>query len=88
MSLVESHDLLLLDKIGRYTKEPIKRRVVDSLRPTSHMPNIDMLKKAQKSKKHHDKKSEQKQKEKPKEKVRLRDKKNIGKRRKPKTQES
>lgn len=88
LSLVESHDLLLLDKIGRYTKEPIKRRVVDSLRPTSHMPNIDMLKKAQKSKKHHDKKSEQKQKEKPKEKVRLRDKKNIGKRRKPKTQES
>ncbi|EQA2255863.1 ATP-dependent RNA helicase SrmB, partial [Yersinia enterocolitica] len=35
ISLVEAHDHLLLGRIGRYLKEPLKPRVIDELRPTS-----------------------------------------------------
>ncbi|MCK8380564.1 ATP-dependent RNA helicase SrmB, partial [Erwinia amylovora] len=39
ISLVEAHDNLLLGKIIRYVKEPIKARVIDQLRPTTRAPN-------------------------------------------------
>jgi ATP-dependent RNA helicase SrmB len=34
INLVEAHDLGALAKAERYTDEPIKRRVIDGLRPT------------------------------------------------------
>lgn len=39
ISLVEAHDHLLLGRIGRYLKEPLKPRVIDELRPTSKEPS-------------------------------------------------
>ncbi len=84
ISLVESHDHLLLGKIGRYLDEPLKIRVIDELKPTSKAPSANFARKP--SKKALEKKKEAKQ-EKKKIKVRHRDTKNIGKRRKPKEQE-
>ncbi|HGJ5897993.1 ATP-dependent RNA helicase SrmB [Arsenophonus apicola] len=86
ISLVEAHDQPLLGKISRYLKEPLKIRVIDSLRPTTKAPSEGSLRKAKPSKKirlkrQEKKKTDQQQKKKTKE--RHRDSKNIGKRRKP-----
>ncbi|CNE97362.1 ATP-dependent RNA helicase SrmB [Yersinia kristensenii] len=84
ISLVEAHDHLLLGRIGRYLKEPLKPRVIDELRPTSKAPSEKSTGKP--SKKVLAKRKELKEagKEKAKVKVRHRDAKNVGKRRKPK----
>lgn len=84
ISLVEAHDHLLLGRIGRYLKEPLKPRVIDELRPTSRAPSEKSTGKP--SKKVLAKRKELKEagKEKAKVKVRHRDAKNVGKRRKPK----
>ncbi|ATM94811.1 ATP-dependent RNA helicase SrmB [Yersinia frederiksenii] len=84
ISLVEAHDHLLLGKIGRYLKEPLKPRVVDELRPSSKAPSEKTTGKP--SKKVLAKRKELKEagKEKAKVKVRHRDAKNVGKRRQPK----
>ena len=83
ISLVEAHDYLLLQKIGRYVDEPLKARVIDGLRPTTRAPSEKMTGKP--SKKALAKRAErkEKEKEKPRVKQRHRDTKNIGKRRKP-----
>ncbi|AIR59144.1 ATP-dependent RNA helicase SrmB [Cedecea neteri] len=84
LSLVEAHDHLLLGKITRYMKEPLKSRVIDELRPTTRAPSEKLTGKPSKKvlAKREEKKKE-KDKEKPRVKVRHRDQKNIGKRRKP-----
>ncbi|AIR06312.1 ATP-dependent RNA helicase SrmB [Cedecea neteri] len=84
ISLVEAHDHLLLGKITRYMKEPLKSRVFDELRPTTRAPSEKLTGKPSKKvlAKREEKKKE-KDKEKPRVKVRHRDKKNVGKRRKP-----
>lgn len=84
ISLVEAHDYPLFGKVIRYIEDPIKIRVVDSLRPTTKAPSEAMLNKPKPSKKVLAKRKEKKKEEqtKKKDKVRLRDKKNIGKRRK------
>jgi len=84
ISLVEAHDHLLLGKVGRYLKEPLKSRVIDELRPTTRVPSEKLQGKPSKKAlaKREEKKKEQ-EKEKPRVKVRHRDRKNIGKRRKP-----
>ncbi|SMG51512.1 ATP-dependent RNA helicase SrmB [Cedecea sp. NFIX57] len=84
LSLVEAHDHLLLGKITRYMKEPLKSRVIDDLRPTTRAPSEKLTGKPSKKvlAKREEKKKE-KDKEKPRVKVRHRDQKNIGKRRKP-----
>ncbi|XKM14564.1 ATP-dependent RNA helicase SrmB [Orbaceae bacterium ac157xtp] len=79
INLVEAHDYELLQKIERYIKDSIKLRVVDELKPKSKVPKITKKKKV--SQKAKLKKTEQKT-EVKKKKVRLRDTKNIGKRRK------
>lgn len=86
ISLVEAHDHLLLGRIGRYLKEPLKPRVIDELRPTSRAPSEKSTGKP--SKKVLAKRKELKEagKEKAKVKVRHRAAKNVGKRRKPKDQ--
>ncbi|MEW7311951.1 ATP-dependent RNA helicase SrmB [Buttiauxella gaviniae] len=83
ISLVEAHDHLLLGKVTRYMKEPMKSRVIDELRPTTRAPSEKLTGKPSKKvlAKREEKKKEDK--EKPRVKVRLRDKKNVGKRRKP-----
>ncbi|KAA8995515.1 ATP-dependent RNA helicase SrmB [Affinibrenneria salicis] len=83
ISLVEAHDHLLLGKISRYLKEPMKIRVIDELRPETKAPSAKESGKP--SKKVLAKRKEQKEKEKVKVKVKVRhrDKKNIGKRRQP-----
>ena len=83
ISLVESHDHILLGKITRYVNEPIKVRTIDELRPSTRAPSAKVTGKP--SKKALAKRSEKKEKEseKPRVKKRHRDTKNIGKRRKP-----
>ena len=83
ISLVEAHDYLLLQKVGRYIDEPVKARVIDELRPTTRPPSEKMTGKP--SKKVLAKRAEKKakEKEKPRVKERHRDSKNVGKRRKP-----
>ncbi|TCV92193.1 ATP-dependent RNA helicase SrmB [Biostraticola tofi] len=87
ISLVESHDHLLLGKISRYLNEPLKPRVIDTLRPETRAPSAKVTGKPSKKvlAKRKEKKEEKLDKDKPKVKVRLRDKKNIGKRRTGKT---
>lgn len=86
ISLVEAHDHLLLGKIGRYLNEPLKARVIDEFRPKTKAPSEKLAGKP--SKKVLAKRQEVKKgsKEKVKVKVRQRDAKNVGKRRKPKTE--
>ena len=87
ISLIEAHDYPLFGKITRYIEEPIKVRVIDSLRPTTKAPSEAMLNKPKPSKKVLAKRKEKQKEEhaKKKEKIRHRDKKNIGKRRAPST---
>ena len=84
ISLVEAHDHLLLGKVERYVKEPLKARVIDELRPATRVPSEKLKGKPSKKAlaKREEKKKEQ-AKEKPRVKNRHRDTKNIGKRRKP-----
>ena len=86
ISLVEAHDHLLLGKISRYMNEPLKSRIIDSLRPVTRVPSEKLNGKPSKKvlAKREEKKKEQ-DKDKPRVKVRHRDKKNVGKRRKPST---
>ncbi len=83
ISLVEAHDHLLLGKVTRYMKEPMKARIIEELRPTTRAPSEKLTGKPSKKvlAKREEKKKDEK--EKPRVKVRLRDKKNVGKRRKP-----
>ena len=75
---------MLLGKVGRYLNEPLKSRVIDELRPTTRAPSEKLQGKPSKKAlaKREEKKKEQ-DKDKPRVKVRHRDRKNIGKRRKP-----
>ncbi|MBE8595900.1 ATP-dependent RNA helicase SrmB [Xenorhabdus sp. BG5] len=84
VALVEAHDHLLLGKISRYLKEPLKIRVVDELRPQSKAPSEKKSNKPSKKvlvKRKEKKKTEETKKNRVK--VRHRDSKNIGKRRAP-----
>lgn len=84
ISLVESHDHLLVGKIERYLQEPLKMRVIEDLRPTSKAPGpTNGRKQSKKAKEKAVEKKKEKNKEKIKVKVRHRDSKNVGKRRKP-----
>lgn len=83
ISLVEAHDYLLLQKVGRYIEEPVKARVIDELRPTTRPPSEKMTGKPSKKVLAKREEQKQKEKEKPRVKKRHRDTKNIGKRRKP-----
>ena len=67
ISLVEAHDYLLLQKVGRYIEEPVKARVIDELRPTTRPPSEKMTGKP--SKKVLAKRAEKKEKEKEKPRV-------------------
>ena len=84
ISLGEAHDHLLLGKVGRYIEEQLKPRVIDELRPKTRVPSEKLKGKPSKKAlaKREEKKKEQ-DKDKPRVKQRHRDKKNIGKRRKP-----
>ncbi|MBJ3816575.1 ATP-dependent RNA helicase SrmB [Shimwellia pseudoproteus] len=84
ISLVEAHDHLLLEKVGRYVQEPLKARVIDELRPSTRTPSVKLKGKPSKKTlaKREEKKKEQ-EKDKDRVKNRHRVKKNIGKRRKP-----
>jgi len=83
ISLVEAHDYLLLQKVGRYIDEPVKARVIDELRPTTRPPSEKMTGKPSKKVLAKRAEKKEKEKEKPRVKQRHRDSKNIGKRRKP-----
>lgn len=84
ISLVEAHDHLLLGKISRYLNEPLKVRTIDELRPTTRAPAEKMSGKPSKKVLAKRKEKKEQAQTKDKIKVRLRDKKNIGKRRCPK----
>jgi len=90
ISLVEAHDHLLLGKVGRYLNEPLKQRVIDELRPKTKAPSEKTTGKPSKKvlAKRLEKKKEESLKSRTKVKVRHRDSKNVGKRRKSKTEES
>ena len=83
ISLVEAHDYLLLQKVGRYIEEPVKARVIDELRPTTRAPSEKMTGKPSKKVLAKRAEKKEKEKEKPRVKQRHRDTKNVGKRRKP-----
>ncbi|NJD85376.1 ATP-dependent RNA helicase SrmB [Candidatus Erwinia dacicola] len=85
ISLVEAHDNILLGRISRYIKEPLKPRTIDELRPTTRAPNKKLKGKPTKKvlEKRKQPKEKEKAEEKPRAKERHRDTKNIGKRRKP-----
>ncbi|GAL24810.1 ATP-dependent RNA helicase SrmB [Vibrio variabilis] len=38
ISIVEAHDQPMMDRVGRYTKETIKERFIDGMRPTHKKP--------------------------------------------------
>jgi ATP-dependent RNA helicase SrmB len=38
INLIEAHDVSMMQRIERYTQNPVKRRVIDSLRPTHRVP--------------------------------------------------
>lgn len=84
ISLVETHDQLLLSKISRYLNEIIKPRVIEGLRPTSKILNKKSTGKPSKKTLANRLAIKEKNKEKPKAKIRHRDSKNVGKRRQPK----
>ncbi|MFZ7199158.1 ATP-dependent RNA helicase SrmB [Avibacterium avium] len=89
VSFVEAHDYKLLGKIKRYTEELLKPRIIEGLEPRTKAPKdgeVKTVSKKQKArikqKRAEKKKSEQQKKTK----LRHKDTKNIGKRRKPKTE--
>ncbi|WP_213990022.1 ATP-dependent RNA helicase SrmB [Sodalis sp. dw_96] len=81
ISLIEAHDHLLLGKISRYLNEPLKARIVDELRPATRAPSPKVTGKPSKKVLAKRKEKKQQGQVKDKVKVRLRDKRNIGKRR-------
>ncbi|MFK8260068.1 ATP-dependent RNA helicase SrmB [Erwinia sp. AnSW2-5] len=85
ISLVEAHDNMLLGRIIRYIKEPLKARTVDELRPVTRAPSEKLQGKPSKKvlAKRKQLKDKEKLEEKPRVKERHRDAKNVGKRRKP-----
>ncbi|WP_455814099.1 ATP-dependent RNA helicase SrmB [Pseudomonas graminis] len=85
ISLVEAHDNMLLGRIIRYIKEPLKARTVDELRPVTRAPSEKLKGKPSKKvlAKRKELKAKEKLEEKPRVKERHRDAKNVGKRRKP-----
>lgn len=48
ISLVEAHDQPMMDRVGRYTKELIKERFIEGMRPTHKKPVFKKKKKAKK----------------------------------------
>ena len=88
ISLVEAHDQLLLGKISRYMNEPLKPRTIDTLRPVTRAPSEKLGGKPSKKVLAKREEKKEKEKEKPRVKVRHRDKKNVGKRRKPSSENS
>ena len=50
ISLIEAHDFDMLGKVSRYTGEPLKARVIDSLRPKHKAPKAAAKKKKPKKK--------------------------------------
>ncbi len=85
ISLVEAHDHLLLGKISRYLNEPLKARIVEELRPVTRAPTEKVTGKPSKKVLAKRKEKKEQNQVKDKVKVRLRDKRNIGKRRVGKT---
>lgn len=85
ISLVEAHDNMLLGRIIRYIKEPLKARTINELRPVTRAPSEKLQGKPSKKvlAKRKQLKEKEKQEEKPRVKERHRDAKNVGKRRKP-----
>ncbi|MFZ7307496.1 ATP-dependent RNA helicase SrmB [Avibacterium avium] len=83
VSFVEAHDYKLLGKIKRYTEELLKPRIIEGLEPRTKAPKDGEIKSVSKKQKARIK---QKRAEKKKTKLRHKDTKNIGKRRKPKTE--
>jgi ATP-dependent RNA helicase SrmB len=51
ISIVEAHDQPMMDRVGRYTKELIKERFIDGLRPTHKKPVFKKKKKKEDKKK-------------------------------------
>jgi ATP-dependent RNA helicase SrmB len=45
ISLVEAHDIVVVPKIERYTKQALKRRVIDGLRPQNKEAKLPKKKK-------------------------------------------
>ncbi|MBY6186503.1 ATP-dependent RNA helicase SrmB [Marinobacter hydrocarbonoclasticus] len=93
INLVEAHDMPMLDRIQRYLEDPIKPRVIESLRPRSKAPTFSKPKKKDAKGKKKDSKGKKKSaaagkakdssKNNEVKKQRHRDRKNIGKRRTP-----
>ncbi|PMH39751.1 ATP-dependent RNA helicase SrmB [Vibrio sp. 10N.286.49.B3] len=51
ISLIEAHDQLMIERVARYTKEAIKERFIEGMRPTHKKPSVTKKKKAVKSSK-------------------------------------
>ncbi|MEE6032563.1 ATP-dependent RNA helicase SrmB [Avibacterium paragallinarum] len=86
---VEAHDYKLLGKIKRYTEELLKPRIIEGLEPRTKAPKDGEIKSVSKKQKARikQKRAEKKKSEQQKKiKLRHKDTKNIGKRRKPKTE--
>ncbi len=49
ISLVEAHDFDMVGRVSRYTEEPLKARVIDSLRPANKTPKVPHKKKKPKA---------------------------------------
>ncbi|MDN3614112.1 ATP-dependent RNA helicase SrmB [Vibrio gallaecicus] len=58
VSIVEAHDQLMIERVARYTKDVIKERFIDGMRPTHKKPAVTKKKKPKKE----DKKAVAKQK--------------------------
>lgn len=89
VSFVEAHDYKLLGKIKRYTEELLKPRIIEGLEPRTKAPKDGEIKSVTKKQKARikQKRAEKKKSEQQKKiKLRHKDTKNIGKRRKPKTE--
>lgn len=50
VSIIEAHDLAIFGKIERYTKEPIKRRVIQELKPKHKVASLKKKKKVKTTK--------------------------------------
>ncbi|MDH2997956.1 ATP-dependent RNA helicase SrmB [Pasteurellaceae bacterium LFhippo2] len=90
ISLVEAHDYKLLGKIKRYTEEPLKPRIIEGLEPRTKAPKDGEVISVSKKEKARIKKKKEEKKEALKKKVKTRhkDTKNIGKRRKPSSEQA
>ena len=89
VSFVEAHDYPLLGKIKRYTGELLKARIIEGLEPYTKAPKdseVKIVSKKQKARIKEKREARQKEEQKKKVKLRHKDVKNIGKRRKPKTE--